>query len=164
MVINGLSYFIPFSSAKPTDFIINPDGSRIIRKSTPTIIRMTAENDATGELELKGTLKINNMIPVPSQELVFYDISAENDAAYKDLMQKEYTYIKAHKNDIIKSAGIVYSQQCVREQLLDRDPHTLSDNERRILNKSPNYLNFTVPFSYAENQCLLYIQSLSIGV
>lgn len=40
--VNGLLYFVPFSSAKPSDYIQNSDGSRTIRKSTMTIIRYKA--------------------------------------------------------------------------------------------------------------------------
>lgn len=160
--VNDLSYFVPFSSAKPSDYIENPDGSKTIRHSTPTIIRMTCKNDTTGKLELKGTLKKNNMIPVPAQELTYYDISAEKDAAYKDLLLKEYSFIKAHKNEIHKSANTVYSQQCTKERLSTKDPNTLSANERRILNTAPNYLNYTVPFSYAEKKCLLYCQTSAV--
>lgn len=160
--INGLSYFAPFSSPKPTDYITKSDGSEIIRKSTPTIIRMTAPNNKTGSIELKGTIKISNMIPVPPEELTYYDISAEKDTAYRNLLEKEYAYIKAHKDEILKSVKIVYSQQSHKERLLAKDPNTLSDKEQRILREFPNYLNSTVPFSYAEQQCLMYSQSLKV--
>ena len=39
---------------------------------------MTAAN-SNGELELKGTLKLNNMIPVSISELSYYDVSTETD-------------------------------------------------------------------------------------
>ena len=154
--INGLSYFVPFSSPKPSDYIQNSDGSKTIRKSTMTIIRMTATN-SRGEIELKGTLKLNNMIPVPVQELVYYDISAETDVAYKDLLQKEYAFIKANKTEIKKKSAVVYSQQCTRELLLAKEPQELTNKERRILESSPNYLNFTVPFAYVELKCKDFI-------
>lgn len=144
--INGLSYFAPFSSPKPTDYITKPDGSEIIRKSTPTIIRMTSLDNKTGRIELKGTIKISNMIPVPLRELTYYDISAEKDAAYRSLLEKEYAYIKAHKNEILKSVKIVYSQQSRKEQLLAKDPNTLSVKEQQILREFPNYL--ILPFRF----------------
>lgn len=149
--VNGLSYFVPFSSAKPTDYIQNSDGSQAVRKSTMTIIRMTSQNK-NGEIELKGTLKINNMIPVPAQELTYYDISAETDMAYKDLLLKEYAFIKANKSEIYKKSVVVYSQQTARERLLAKNPNDLTDKERKILDESPNYLNFTMPLSYVEQK------------
>ena len=116
-----------------------------------TIFRMTSQNK-NGQIELKGTLKINNMIPVPAQELTYYDISAETDTAYKDLLLKEYAFIKANKSEIYKKSAVVYSQQTTRERLLAKDPIDLTDKDRKILNESPNYLNFTMPFSYVEQK------------
>lgn len=159
--VNGLSYFVPFSSAKPSDYIQNSDGSKTIRKSTMTIIRMTAQN-SNGEIELKGTLKINNMIPVPTQELTYYDISAETDIAYKDLLLKEYAFIKSNKDEIYKKSAVVYSQQTTRERLLEKDPNELTDKERKILEESPNYLNFTVPFAYVEQKCNDFVHLTTI--
>ena len=72
------NYFVPFSSPKETDYIL-VDGKRIVRKSIIPIIRMTA-NDLNGESELKGTLKLSNMIPVPESELTLYDIKGEQDS------------------------------------------------------------------------------------
>lgn len=155
--VNNLSYFVPFSSAKPTDYIQNPDGGKTIRKSTMTIIRMTAANNK-GEIELKGTLKLNNMIPVPISELTYCDISAEHDIAYKDLLLKEYAFIKSNKDEIYKKSAVVYSQQTTRERLLQKAPDELTDKERQILEESPNYLNFTVPFAYAEQKCKDFVR------
>lgn len=160
--INGLSYFIPFSSPKPTDYIINSDQTKTIRRSTLTIIRMTCKNSTTGAVELKGTLKINNMIPVPPQELTYYDISSETDISYKDLLQKEYAFIKSHRDEILKNAAIVYSQKSKKEQIEAKAFDSLSDEERRILIESPKYLNATVPFSYAEEQCLRFLKDFVV--
>lgn len=93
--VNNLSYFVPFSSPNPSDYMINSDEKRTIRKSTITIIRMTVQN-SKGETELKGTLKLNNMIPVPNSELEYYDISAETDIAYKNILLAEYAFIRTH--------------------------------------------------------------------
>lgn len=160
LVVNSLSYFVPFSSPKSTDYIQNSDGSQTIRRSTMTIIRMTAAN-SNGEFELKGTLKLNNMIPVPMSELSYYDISAETDLAYKDLLLKEYSFIKANESEIYKKSAVVYSQQTTRERLLSKDSDKLTDKERKILSEIPNYLNSTVPFSYAEQKCNDFADSIS---
>jgi len=77
-------YYIPLSSPKNSDYqIIN--GERKIRKSIVPIIRMTHKN-TNGVLELKGTLKLNNMIPVPKSELTLYDAENEPVMPYADLM------------------------------------------------------------------------------
>ena len=37
--------------------------------------------------ELKGTLRISHMIPVPKSELILYDLENEKDNTYKDLVR-----------------------------------------------------------------------------
>lgn len=54
---NEFHYYIPFSSPKNSDYIMREDGTREIRKSIVPIIRMTTMDTASGDLELKGTLK-----------------------------------------------------------------------------------------------------------
>jgi protein AbiQ len=96
----------------------------------------------SGEPELKATLKLSNMIPVPDSELTEYDISAENDASYKDLVEKEYAFIKANSAMIKKNADVLYNQK-TREGIL-------YENKAK-----PNYLNGTntLDFLYAEEKC-----------
>lgn len=122
---------------------------------------MTAQN-GNGEVELKGTLKLNNMIPVPIQELTYCDISAETDIAYKDLLLKEYAFIKANKDEICKKAAVIYAQKSTNERLSEKAPNELTDKERQILEDSPNYLNFTVPFAYVEQKCNDFVRLTTI--
>ena len=78
-----------------------------------TIIRIV---DLSQELaELKGTLRISNMIPVPESELVEYDVEEEQDTKYKDLINKEMIFIRKEKTDILKKANVVYSQKIKNE-------------------------------------------------
>lgn len=107
--IENYNYCIPLSSPKNGDYVY-VDGIKQIRKSTLTIIRILSET-ATGENELKGTLRISNMIPVPDNELELYDINNESDSTYKDLIQKELIFIRKNKKKIIKNAEIVYKQK-----------------------------------------------------
>lgn len=94
---NGFHYYIPFSSPKISHFIIRQHGTRQIRKSIVPIIRMTTADTVTGALELKGTLKLSNMIPVPPGELTQYRISDETDLYYKQVVLKEYSFTNAEK-------------------------------------------------------------------
>lgn len=97
-------YYIPLSSPKNTDYqMIN--GKRQIRKSIVPIIRITSTSDS-GELELKGTLKLSNMIPVPSSELTLYDLESESDKFYKTLIHKELLFIRKNKDKIIQYAKV----------------------------------------------------------
>ena len=59
-------------------------GNRVIRKSIVPIIRMIEKNN--GVRELKGTLRIIHMIPVPESELILYDLENEEDKDYKALV------------------------------------------------------------------------------
>lgn len=107
--INGYNYYIPLSSPKNTDYKIE-NGMRKIRKSIIPIIRITSKS-ASGELELKGTLKLNNMIPVPESELTLYNIEQEPDLFYKSLIHKEMLFIRKNSNKIIQNAKILYKQK-----------------------------------------------------
>lgn len=129
--INNYDYYIPLSSPKNTDYqIIN--GKRKIRRSIVPIIRITAPSDS-GEMELKGTLELSNMIPVPSSELSMYDIENKPDLSYKSLIYKELLFIRKNRNKIIQYANVLYKQ-------------------KKDLTSSIGYLNNTVNFSLLEEK------------
>lgn len=134
------NYFIPFSSPKDSDYIISNDGSKIIRKSVIPIIRMITKDTVSGVIELKGTLKLNNMIPVPASELIPYDISQETDVNYQQIVQKEWDFIRSNMTMIIKNAQIIYNQKTKCDILYKTE-------------KAPRYLANTVDFRYAEEKC-----------
>ena len=122
---------IPLSSPKNTDYqIIN--GERRIRKSIIPIIRITAVS-SNGEPELKGTLKLSNMIPVPASELTLYDIDNESDRRYKALIHKELIFIRKNQKKIKQNAKLLYKQK--------------SEN-----NSSIGYLKSTVDFRLLEQK------------
>ena len=146
-VKNDFHYFIPFSSPKNSDYQIEADGSRTIRKSIIPIIRMTTTDTVSGEVELKGTLKISNMIPVPEQELTPYQISAETDANYKIVVQKEFEFIRANEKMIMKNASVLYNQKTKADTLYKNKP-------------APKYLSSTVDFLYAEQRCQCFIDEI----
>ena len=133
-------YYIPFSSPKDSDYIIRPDGIREIRKSIIPIIRMTTADTVSGALELKGTLKLSNMIPVPLSELTPYRISDETDFDYKQVVMKEYAFITANLSMILKNAEVIYRQKTNASRLF-------ADKE------APKYIENTVDFKYAESKC-----------
>lgn len=107
--INNYNYYVPLSSPKNTDYkLIN--GEQKIRSSIVPIIRITSRS-ASGKLELKGTLKLSNMIPVPETELSLYDVDSEADAFYKSLIYKELHFIRKNQHKILQSAEILYKQK-----------------------------------------------------
>ena len=138
---SGFNYFIPLSSGRDTDYFVDKDGQRQIRKSVLPIIRMVSNATRSKERELLGTLRISNMIPVPDSELTAYDISSECDRMYKSLILKEYAYIKANSSLIRNHANALYNQKTKEASLFSGEP-------------KPGYLNSTLDFRYAEKKCL----------
>jgi len=60
---------------------------------------------------LIGTIKFSNMIPVMDSEVKQYDIENEPDLAYRDLVYKQWAFIRSHKSEIYKHAQTIYSQK-----------------------------------------------------
>ena len=108
--INEIDYFVPLASPKNSDYMIDKNGNKTIRKSIVPIIRMI-HRERNGILTLIGTIKFNNMIPVISSEVKQYDIANEPDLAYRDLVYKQWAFIRSNKSDILKNAQIIYNQK-----------------------------------------------------
>ena len=83
------------SSPKESDYQIAGE-KKVIKKSIVPIIRIVVKN-SKGEKELKGTIRISHMIPVPQSELQLYDIENEPDCTYKDLVQNEIIFIRKNQ-------------------------------------------------------------------
>lgn len=102
-------YYIPLSSPKEKHDYIIVDGKKTIRKDSLIVMRIVS---GTGEnKELKGTLQIGTMIPVPDAAIELYDVDNEPDRAYKDLVNEEIIYIRKHEKTIIKCAKVLYSKR-----------------------------------------------------
>ena len=107
--IENFCYYIPMSSPKESDYQIAGQ-SMVIKKSIVPIIRIVVKN-SKGVKELKGTLRISHMIPVPETELELYDIDAEPDLSYRDLVQNEIIFIRKNKKKIANNARVLYNQK-----------------------------------------------------
>ena len=107
--IGQYHYYVPMSSPKDSDYQIAGE-NRVIKKSIVPIIRIVVKNK-DGEKELKGTLRISHMIPVPTSELELYDLEHELDSTYKDLVQNEIIFIRKHREKIISNAKVMYNQK-----------------------------------------------------
>lgn len=142
----GFNYYIPLSSPKKSDYVRNPDGTQSIRKSVIPIIRVVSNDSRSGMPELKATLKICNMIPVPDNELEPYNIKEEPDIKFRDVVLKEYAFIRSHTKLIQNNVRVLYSQQIHRENIFQGK-------------QTPKYLESTVNFKYAEQKCTEYIRS-----
>ena len=125
-VLNGRQYYIPLSHPDPTDFVNGKP-----RNSVIPIFRLVTHSG-----RLLGKLLLNNMIPVPSSELTYYDLSKEQDTRYRNLVLSELRIIKANTSKIIKNANTLYKQKSLRLQY--------------------PYLSATVDFQLLETKCDLY--------
>ncbi len=111
--IDRYNYYIPMSSPKDSDYQI-AGKDRVIRKSIVPIIRIVVKN-AAGKKELKGTLRISHMIPVPISELELYDLENEADSTYKDLVQNEMIFIRKNREKIMDNAKLLYKQKTMND-------------------------------------------------
>ena len=82
----------------------------MIKKSIVPIVRIVVKN-SNGVKELKGTLRISHMIPVPESELQLYDMENEVDSTYKDLVQNEMIFIRKNRDKIVANARLMYKQK-----------------------------------------------------
>lgn len=111
--IGKYNYYVPMSSPKESDFQMAGD-NKVIKKSIVPIIRIVVKN-SSGEKELKGTLRISHMIPVPESELELYDLENEIDDTYKDLVQNEMIFIRKNREKIISNANLLYKQKAAND-------------------------------------------------
>ena len=133
----GYKYYIPMSSPKNTDYQL-AGNRKVIKKSIVPIIRIVVRNNK-GEKELKGTLRISHMIPVPETELELYDLDNESDGEYKELVQNEIIYIRKQCEKIIANAHLLYKQK---------------KNE----DKTAGYVKYALDYSSLELLCDEYIK------
>lgn len=79
-----------------------------------------------------AVININNMIPVPKEQLIELDINAEKDSHYKFLLQAESREINRQKNRIRKNAEIVYKH---KKRNSDSTPLAKRTNDFDLLEK-----------------------------
>lgn len=90
--INDCDYFVPLSSFKKKHF-----------KMKESIDFM--------KIKQYAVLNLNNMFPVPKTERTYVDINRIADVNYKNLLRKEYRFIKVNEKKIMKNAQVVYSHK-----------------------------------------------------
>ena len=137
--INNFNYYIPLSSPKESDYQ-RAGNEKVIKKSIVPIIRIVVKN-AKGKKELKGTLRVSHMIPVPDSELELYDVAGETDHAYKDLIQNEMIFIRKNKDRILSSAKLLYKQKKLNDQ-------------------SAGYVQSALPYIELERLCAAFIAEI----
>ena len=111
--VGRYNYYVPMSSPKESDYQI-AGAAKVIKKSIVPIIRIVVKN-SFGEKELKGTLRISHMIPVPESELELYDLENEENGTYKDLVQNEMIFIRKNREKIATNAKLLYKQKTAND-------------------------------------------------
>ncbi len=87
----GFQYFVPMESPKPNHANIKP-GKHIMKLGG-------------GEY---GLLGFNNMVPVHKDALIEFDIDAEQDRKYRDLLKRQAAMCNRQKADILNHAQLTY--------------------------------------------------------
>jgi protein AbiQ len=90
--INGFKYYVSVSSFK-------------IKQEANILIKIPGDR-----VEVKGSLRFNFMIPVPSNCLEELIIANEEDLDYKLLLNKEYNFCMDNKDKIIEKANKIYKK------------------------------------------------------
>ena len=87
----GFKYFVPMESPKPNHVNIKP-GKHIMKLDNGRY----------------GLLGFNNMIPVHKDALIEFDIDAEKDEKYRELLRRQATQCNRMKADILNHAQMTY--------------------------------------------------------
>ena len=87
----GYKYFVPMESPKPNHANIKP-GKHIIKLDGGKY----------------GILGFNNMIPVHRDALIEFDINAEKDVKYRELLKRQASLCNSMKADILNHAQMTY--------------------------------------------------------
>lgn len=107
--LNGHTYCIPFSSVKSSDYVTGNRGELIPRADVLTIVRLVGKNHSTSKPEVKSTLQLNRMIPVPESELITFDeCNSGFSENYRILVKKEEKCVQDKLQQVREKAEIVH--------------------------------------------------------
>ena len=108
--VDGIDYFVPLASPKDSDYYLDSNGNKVVRKSIIPILRIL-HKERNGDVNFLGTLRFSNMLPVLESEICLYDFLSESDLQYKDMVLKQWAFIRQNKNRIYKHARTIYGQK-----------------------------------------------------
>lgn len=107
VLINGHNYYVPLSSPDKADYVYSEGIKKIRKTKAPTIMRLI-EKDISGNEIMLGKLLFNNMIPVPDSCSKIYNVEAESDLRYKNLVEKQIQIIRTSMDEVNSRANKVY--------------------------------------------------------
>ena len=87
----GYNYFVPMESPKPNHTNIKP-GKHILKLDGGKY----------------GLLGFNNMVPVHKDALIQFDIDAEKDVKYRELLKRQVSLCNKMRADILNHAQLTY--------------------------------------------------------
>lgn len=98
--VNNIKYYVPLSSYKPHKHDYMPTDK----------IDFIRIEDSKNKY---AVLNLNNMIPVPDEAVVEFDINilpsgTEEERKYRDLLRNEWNVCRAKKEKILKNANKLY--------------------------------------------------------
>lgn len=100
--IGSHKFLAPLTSYKPAQ--------DRIQSSSCTAFKLHERSNPDNKL---GLISINYMIPVPDSELVELDIDAQDDR-YKQMLYRQYEFIKANRQEIIERASKLYEHVVIK--------------------------------------------------
>lgn len=132
--INQYKYFAPFSSPeKNEDGEINEE-YRLHYSKNNNITYEKIEN-------LKyGTIKINNMIPIPESQLIYFEINDIQDEKYREILEDQFIYCDNNKVRILNKANKLYKMVTIY--------------------KNVHFVGISCNFKLLEEKCLEYQQTI----
>lgn len=89
--VGEFKYFVPMESPKPNHEKMKP-GKHILKLDEGRM----------------GLLGFNNMVPVHKDALIEFDINAEPDEKYRELLRRQITLCNRMKADILNRASATY--------------------------------------------------------
>ena len=123
LLVGAYRYFVPLESPKPNHAKIK-NGKHIMRL-------------AGGKL---GLLGFNNMIPIHESALISFDIDAEQDRQYAELLRRQITIINRSKADIVNHASSTYYDVVNhKNKFLERISCDFRKLERACSHYDPDY-------------------------
>jgi len=91
LCVGEFQYFVPMESPKPNHAKIKP-GRHILKLDGGSL----------------GLLGFNNMIPIHPDALISFDINAEPDKQYAELLRRQASFINRHKAEVYARASQTY--------------------------------------------------------
>lgn len=152
--INGHCYYVPLSSEKNSDYCYDGLGNMHLMEEKTHVIPIIVAYKTTNTTRVKGTLRLNRMIPVTASEVIYFDINNPVhgfSAEYVKLLKRQLYYLSKNLERI----------QLLCERLYNmRMGHIEASAEFRMMEERLQCIDFAV----AEAACEAFERGVEAGV